>query len=229
MGTLALVYFGTPKGWNMTPATAFSMYLKNFYKPIMRAEPNAGHHALFELETILKHNAERNQNIQSFDVVTMNVDGFHQRAGHEPERVHEVHGTVLNYRCIKNGHRMNIDAELLEFMNTGKLPNIKCEICKSYPRPDCVLFTESLPGNIWDAAENSVRSLRRGDVMLVIGTSNKVYPAASLPHLAEKNGASVFHFNVVESNDVDAELQVIGRAGQVLPEVVEQVRILLKI
>lgn len=220
-GTMALAYFGTPVGWNKTPGTAFSAYLKRFYRPIMEAEPNPGHYALSELNTYLTE-----QNDTPFDVITMNVDGFHQRAGHAAEKVHEVHGTVLTYRCIKNGHEMQIEAELASFMETKKIPKVKCEVCGSGPRPNCVLFTEGLPQDIWNNAESAVSEMTKNSVMLVIGTSNKVYPAAGLPELAHKKGASVFQFDV--KNQVVPWQQIIGKTGEVLPSLLEEIKNLIE-
>ena len=154
----------------MTPKSAFRAYLKHFYKPIMQAEPNAGHKALSDLEQVLKADDSNfhRKPLYNFDVVTMNVDGFHQRAGNE--NVHEVHGTVMTYRCVKNGHAMDIQEALNNYMATKKFRMQKCTECNSTPRPDCVLFGEGLPEDVWSHASSSVSRLRPTDVMLVIGT-----------------------------------------------------------
>lgn len=219
-GGIALAYFGTPVGWKTTPKMAFKAYLKHFYKPIMKAEPNPGHLALYELEKLL---ADKNNT--PFDVITMNVDGFHQRAGHSPEKVHEVHGTVTSYRCIKNGHDMDIADELEAYMETGKYPKGKCSECRSSPRPNCVLFTEGLPEDVWDKATAAVKAMTDKSVMLVIGTSNKVYPAAGLPEYAYLNEGNVFQFDIKEQ--AVSWKQVIGKTGEVLPKLVAAVEDLL--
>lgn len=207
--------------------------MKHFYAPIFKAEPNDGHRALFSIEQTLKASAtggfaEIRSPLNDFDIVTMNVDGFHSRVGHQD--VHEVHGTVMTNRCVKNGHPMDIQEDLDNYMKTKKfnLSANKCKVegCKSTPRPDCVLFGEGLPGNVWNKAERAVRNLRHGDVMLVIGTSNKVYPAAELPLIAKKKGASVYTFDIAAQEDVGR--QIIGKSGETLPMLLKEIEMLLQ-
>jgi NAD-dependent deacetylase len=189
-GKLALAAFGIPAGWSWFPETAWIKYLEEFYSPIANAAPNPGHFALAELEKIVTKEGKE------FDIVTMNVDGYHQRAGNT--KVSEVHGTVTRHRCVKNGHPMDISQEYLS--NFSKKPIPKCAICNSTPRPDCVLFTESLPEDQWIEADRVSRRLKSRDVMIVIGTSSVVYPAASLPEIAAASGATIIECNLYPSD-----------------------------
>mmetsp|Transcript_4736 Transcript_4736/g.5496 ORF Transcript_4736/g.5496 Transcript_4736/m.5496 type:complete len:276 (+) Transcript_4736:146-973(+) len=214
VGTLALMYFGTPIGWHWTPSFAWRQYLQKFYKPIAEAEPNYGHHALARLETIMRGKISNSED--SFSIVTMNVDGYHQRAG--STTVHEVHGTVTRHRCIKNAHPMNFEVNLSD---NKTVPRCQVEGCFSSARPDCVLFTEPLPDREWRNAYGAFHQLTAGDVVVVVGTSNKVYPAAGLPEFGERMGASVYNIDIEYRNGLNN--QIIGQASQVLPRIVSLV------
>eukprot|EP00012_Vannella_robusta_P003520 CAMPEP_0206190054 /NCGR_PEP_ID=MMETSP0166-20121206/4520_1 /ASSEMBLY_ACC=CAM_ASM_000260 /TAXON_ID=95228 /ORGANISM="Vannella robusta, Strain DIVA3 518/3/11/1/6" /LENGTH=272 /DNA_ID=CAMNT_0053606057 /DNA_START=301 /DNA_END=1116 /DNA_ORIENTATION=+ len=187
---LGLAYFGTPFGWWATPGRAWKTYLHYFRNPIARAKPNAGHLALAELEKLLQKDGKQ------LYIITQNVDGLHQRAG--SSTVFELHGTVYRHVCSKNKHPheyeidpvglddSDYDPETDEFFNPKKPPRCSHENCSSYLRPDAVLFTESLPNDAWDGAYMAMSPLNDEDVLLVIGTSGVVYPAASIPENAAK-------------------------------------------
>jgi NAD-dependent deacetylase len=88
-----------------------------------------------------------------------------------------------------------------------------------------VLFTESLPGLAWSRAEAAINKLQKGDVMLVIGTSSVVYPAASLPEMASRKGATVVEVNLDHPTPLSdvANICVQGKAADVLQEMVSMV------
>eukprot|EP01103_Thecamoeba_quadrilineata_P009225 TRINITY_DN1894_c0_g1_i2.p1 TRINITY_DN1894_c0_g1~~TRINITY_DN1894_c0_g1_i2.p1 ORF type:complete len:156 (+),score=24.40 TRINITY_DN1894_c0_g1_i2:405-872(+) len=150
----------------------------------------------------------------------MNVDGLHQRAGVDPRKVHEVHGTVTRHRCIKNGHPLDVEIPA----EGPPPPSPICQICQSYGRPDCVLFTEALPYNEWTAAANAVRRLGRKDVMIVVGTSGVVYPAAGLPEQALANGVPLIEVNL-DKSPLSSQVTCLlaGRASEVLVALVDRV------
>ncbi|KAG2389447.1 hypothetical protein C9374_014007 [Naegleria lovaniensis] len=106
-----------------------------------------------------------------------------------------------------------------------KSPNCQYPGCKSTLRPDCVLFTEGLPVDQWNRSYDAVRRMREGDVMLVIGTSAKVYPAAGLPSVAAKRGAYIIEFNIEETdyNTLPNYHFVKGPSGVTLPRIVDRV------
>jgi NAD-dependent deacetylase len=142
-------------------------------------------------------------------VITQNVDGLHQKAGHMD--VIELHGTLLTASCLEGcGNRVKLTPELLE-----ELPP-SCT-CGSWLRPDVVLFGEPLPFEPFTRAHSLSHSC---DVMLVIGTSMVVYPAAGLPYAAVTAGARVIEVNP-EYTDFSGTPGVItlkGSAGDILPE-----------
>ena len=143
-------------------------------------------------------------------VVTQNVDGLHQRAG--SNNVLEIHGSIWKIRCSACGW------ELLE--ERVPLPDIppRCK-CGGLFRPGVVWFGESLPVDVWDNAQQAVRA---SDILLVVGTSAVVYPAASLAPLAKIAGATVIEINPDETSlSAAVSYSFRGRAGDVLPELLE--------
>ncbi|UJR12664.1 hypothetical protein I4U23_016838 [Adineta vaga] len=212
LGTIVLGWFGTPIGWKWTPGLAWSKYIDVFYNPIRDAQPNEGHQALVRLEKLCPE----------MSIITQNVDGLHQKAGSNSDHVFEVHGTVRRSRCITNGH-------IYDFHSETNLPRTspRCQIegCHSTLRPDCVLFTESLPRDQWLGAEMATRRLESGDVMIIVGTSAQVYPAAGLPELAAHNGATLIDINLERTNfsRLNNYEYLGGTAATTLPTLVNRV------
>jgi NAD-dependent deacetylase len=164
---------------------------------IARAQPNAGHSALVEME----RRAER------FTLITQNVDGLHDRAG--SRNILKVHGDIWTLRCCDCG-RERVDRS----ESIADLPP-RCS-CGGLERPGVVWFGEGLPQDVWARAE---RAVREAEVFLVIGTAAVVYPAAGLVELAKSEGAKVVEINIAEtpvSGLVDASLR--GSAAEVLPQ-----------
>jgi NAD-dependent deacetylase len=166
---------------------------------IAAVQPNAGHLALAALE----------QKAARFTLVTQNVDGLHDRAG--SRNILKVHGDIWMVRCLSCGHEAR--DERLEF---PELPP-RCS-CGGMLRPGVVWFGEMLPVEVWNAAQ---REVSEADVMLVIGTSAVVYPAAALAPLAKSAGARIIEINpeiTPISGTVDCSLR--GRAAEILPKLV---------
>ena len=180
-------WFATSIDWKWTPGFAWSQYIDKFSNPIRDAQPNEGHRAPVRLQQIY----------HDMPIITQNVDGLHQRAGSNPDRVFEVHGTVQRSRCIANGHIYDFQGET-NLPRTS--PRCRVEGCNSTLRPDCVLFTEGLPGDQWVNAERATRQLGSDDVMIIVGTSAQVYPAAGLPELAAQRGATLINVNLERTN-----------------------------
>lgn len=167
---------------------------------IAKVEPNAGHRALAALEQ--RHSA--------FALVTQNVDGLHDRAG--SRRIHKVHGDIWRLRCTECAREWTDLAAPL-----APLPP-RCE-CGAIARPGVVWFGEALP---WDVFESAAEAARRCAVMLVIGTSAAVYPAAGLAPLAKRSGARVIEVNVAESGvSAMADAAVRGPAAEMVPRLIE--------
>ena len=173
---------------------------------IASIQPNPGHFALAEMERIFKR----------FAVITQNIDNLHQRAG--SKTVHELHGNIERNYCIGCGTYYGNE----EILRLDHAP--RCVSCKGLIRPDVVWFGEVLPVDEWNA---SVEAAERADVFLSIGTSSVVYPAASLPSIARKAGAYVVEINIERTDFSDqADEVVLGKAGEVLPKLIEIISIL---
>ncbi len=164
---------------------------------IAKAEPNAGHRALVDLEA----------QVPAFDLITQNVDGLHRRAG--SKNVNCVHGDIWTLRCtLCHRSRESLQVPL------NPLPP-RCE-CGGMQRPGVVWFGESVPAAEWVAAEEAAR---RAGVFLIVGTSALVMPAGSLATLAKRGGAKVIEVNAGETHlsaSVDVSLR--GPSGVILPQ-----------
>jgi NAD-dependent deacetylase len=166
---------------------------------ISKAEPNAGHRALAELESRKR----------SFTLVTQNVDGLHDRAG--SRSLLKLHGDIWWVRCTVCGREYKDDRAPLVVLPP------QCD-CGGLLRPGVVWFGEPLPAQAWREAEQAARN---AEVFLVIGTSAVVHPAASLVPLAKSSGARVIELNTDEtplSAQVDCSLR--GRSGELLPKLI---------
>lgn len=166
-------------------------------------EPNAGHFALASLEAAGRLHG----------IITQNVDNMHQAAG--SKRVIEYHGNAHRLVCL------GCDAtEQLTMSNLGiRAP--RCARCTQLMKPDVVMFGEDIP--VYALAEARKLS-EQCDVLLVIGTSAQVYPAAQLPHIAKSSGALVIEMNT-ESTDFSTDITDIfinGPAGETLPRLARE-------
>lgn len=164
-----------------------------------KVAPNPGHHALVGLE----------DRYPTFAIVTQNIDGLHARAG--SKRVLELHGNLLATKCFDETCRVRY--EDLASLPLGEPPI--CPGCGQPLRPDVVWFGEMLPAQVLMESERLAAAC---DVMLAVGTSGVVYPAAGLPLLTREAGGKVIIVNPDES-DLDPVAHVVVRAtaAQALP------------
>ena len=176
------------------------------YPGLAVREPNAGHRALVELErrgTLLA-------------VITQNIDGLHQKAGNSPERVIELHGSAHVIRCVACGRTwesVRIQQRLLD----GE-EDPRCEVCGGILRSGTVLFGDPLPK---DALDKAVAVSNACDVMLIVGSSLVVNPAARLPEIARRRGASLIMLNRTETAvDRLADVHILGEAGPTLSDLI---------
>ena len=195
----------TEHGFRADPRRVWSWYAER-RRRIQACDPNPGHFALVELARLVPELA----------VVTQNIDGLHVLAGSHD--VIELHGNIRRTKCLDAHHPY-----------TGTLPDDPgehdppgCATCGSPLRPDVVWFGEMLPesesGRAWELASEC-------DAMLVVGTSGAVWPAAELPHIARRAGATVIEVNPLPSEltpITDVFLQ--GRAGEILPALVRSMQ-----
>jgi NAD-dependent deacetylase len=188
----------TPEAFARDPKLVWEWY--DWRRGVLAdVKPNPGHFALAELE-------KRSPN---FTLITQNVDGLHELAG--SCNVLRVHGSIWAIRCLTCGREEENRQSPL-----GELPP-HCA-CGGMLRPAVVWFGESLPQDVWKRAEAAARAC---DLLLVIGTSAVVYPAAGLSQLAKSSGARVVEINIAEtalSREIDEFL--LGPSGEVLPQLI---------
>ena len=140
--------------------------------------PNAGHRALARMDDL----------VPDFLLATQNVDGLHAKAG--SRRLVELHGNIARVKCSRE-HRVVAD-----WKPSGDDLPPRCPHCGALLRPDVVWFEEMLPA---DALARAEAAARRAEVVLVVGTSAEVWPAAALPRTAQAAGARVVEVNPGET------------------------------
>jgi NAD-dependent deacetylase len=189
------------EGFLRNPKLVWAWYEQRFGM-VLSAQPNAGHRAIVELERLFP----------SVSVVTQNIDGLHQAAG--SSHVVELHGNIHRYKCLSGRHT---DFTLADFADQAEKPP-RCPKCGDIIRPDVVWFGEYLPASVvQEAYEASLRC----EAMLVVGTSGAVQPAASLPFLAARAGATVIDVNPEQDEvAVMADLFLKGKGGRILPQLI---------
>ncbi len=166
---------------------------------VAQCQPNPAHHALAALE----------QRVPEMEIVTQNVDGLHQQAG--SEHVIEMHGSLWRLQCTRCTHFEETRAEL------PPLP--ECSRCGNLLRPGVVWFGEQLPRGVLSVALESIAS---ADILLVVGTSSLVQPAASFVHVANRSGAVCVEINLEATpNTGFMDFALHGKAGEILPALVD--------
>jgi NAD-dependent deacetylase len=178
------------EGFRADPALVWRWYAGR-REAVAKAEPNAGHRALALAAGRYEH----------FSIVTQNVDGLHCRAGSHD--VIEIHGSIARTICLA---RCGYAEDDLARLPAGAPPH--CPRCGDWLRPAVVWFGEMLDPERLRAAEAAARDC---DLMLVIGTSGLVHPAAGLPQIARRSGAAVVVVNPAES-DLDEIANTVVRA-----------------
>lgn len=191
----------SPEGFERNPKRVWGWYAMR-RQQLQQVQPNPGHYALARWERLRP----------GLKVVTQNVDGLHQRAGNSD--VIELHGNISRVRCSLE----NVIVEQWE-ERPDEVP--RCGQCAAYLRPDVVWFGELLPPEAYARAQEVMAT---ADLVLVVGTSALVQPAAQLPYIALRAGAVVVEVNPEETPfSADATFSVRGPAGVVLPAMVEAI------
>ncbi|MGO4200543.1 NAD-dependent deacetylase [Rhodococcus sp. TAF43] len=167
----------TPEAWHRDSGLVWAWYQWRTGLA-RRVQPHAGHRAIAQW-------AGRT----GMTVITQNVDDLHERAG-SPVAAH-LHGSLFSPRCSDCGSSFPGDGGV-EAEPTGPLAPPTCENCGGAVRPGVVWFGEALPEDAWQRAVDAVEDC---DLMVVVGTSAVVYPAAELPLRAARSGATVVEIN----------------------------------
>jgi len=191
----------TPEAFHRDPVLVWQWYdwRRGLIKPL---KPNPGHYALVELQ----------KRIPGFTLVTQNVDGLHRAAGSKDPI--EMHGTIWRVRCLeckKTFENREVPIKILP----------KCEACGGLLRPDVVWFGEALDEKI---LHTIYTCLQKTQVMLIVGTSAMVQPAASFGIVAKRTGAFVAELNRSKTHQSPLfDLSIQGKAGEILPLIVDPV------
>jgi NAD-dependent deacetylase len=187
----------------MQDPTAYWMVSKERGGIALAARPNPGHLALMSLEAAGHLIA----------IVTQNTDGLHQASG--SRRVVEVHGSGRNVQCLDCGLRES--RAVVQARLAVQMPP-QCKSCGgTHLKPTVVLFGEPMPVA---AMQEALALAQSADIMLVVGSSLVVRPAADIPLAAVRSGARLIIINAERTPfDSLAEVVIHGRAGEVLPEI----------
>ncbi len=173
-------------------------------------EPNPAHYAIAELDRLGKLDC----------VITQNVDNLHQRAGVPDDKVFELHGNMQWVVCLSCGRRYPIEQIKTRLDEDEEIPD--CEACHGILKPDAVFFGEALPEKVLrEATYHSSHCA----LIIVIGSTLIVYPAAYMPIYAVESGAKLVIINL-SSTPMDKQAAVLlrAKAGEIMPRIVERVR-----
>lgn len=180
------------------------------YPAFRDARPGAAHQAIVELERLGRVEL----------VVTQNVDGLHQAAGTTPGRLVELHGTNSEVECIECRGRETPERCMLEFERTHRPPT--CSACGGLMKPAVVMFGQMLDMGALERAREASES---ADLVLALGSSLVVTPAADIPLFGVRRGAPYVIINRGETaHDELATLRIDGDVAEVLPAAVEAAR-----
>ncbi len=175
--------------------------------PAMRAaRPNAGHYAFVELHRQGRLDA----------LVTQNIDRLHQQSGLPGDKVLELHGTTTEAVCLSCGDRITSDEACRRVQGGERAP--RCRLCGGLLKPATISFGQSMP---LDVMEQAYLAAERCDLLIAVGSSLVVEPAASIPRVAKRAGAHLLIVNR-DSTPLDgiADSVVRGEIGDVLPAMV---------
>jgi NAD-dependent deacetylase len=182
-----------------------SAWRNRMNSPVWTARPNAGHLALVELERRGKLHA----------LITQNIDELHQQAGHAPQRVIEVHGTVRRAMCWACGRRFPMQA-VLDRVRAGEA-DPPCPVCGGILKSDTISFGQALVPEVIDRA---LSAAAEADLLLAIGSTLQVFPAASVVPAAKDAGARIVIVNnQPTAMDSLADALMHGPIGEVLPAI----------
>jgi NAD-dependent deacetylase len=188
----------TPEAWQANPELVWRFYSMR-RRDALAAEPNAGHRALAAIEQRMG---------DRFYLCTQNVDDLHERAG--SQRIHHMHGTLFQSRC----ERCEVPFPDQSFYE-GESSLPQCAKCGAGVRPHIVWFGE-MPLDM----DGIYGELDRATVVLVVGTSGSVYPAAGFVGIANRRGIRTIYVGPEEPLNADAFDEILlGTAAGVLPEI----------
>ena len=181
---------------------------------LLDAEPNRAHLAIAELEKMNKLSS----------VITQNIDNLHQKAGNNPQKVHELHGNMQWLVCLDCGGRYPVAEMRKKHPSPDHFP--VCEKCRGILKPGVVFFGEALPHDTLQMAE---KESEQCDLFMVIGSSLVVYPAAYMPLYAKQSGAKIVIINMEKTGQDDiADVFINAPAGDTMTRIIAKLKEIVK-
>lgn len=186
------------------PSYYWNFFREVRYPLLKKAQPSLGHLAIAEMEAV--------GNLKT--VITQNIDGLHQLAG--SSSVVELHGTTRVIFCMSCYQEYTMEKTFSLLME--EFPP-RCPKCQGSLRPAVVFFGESLDPHVLHSAYEEAGKC---ELLLVVGSSLVVYPAAEIPLAARQNGATLVIVNKEKTGlDHVADFVIQGKAGDVLPQIIQ--------
>lgn len=198
------------QGWRAHPGRVWAWYLWRHHM-MSAVAPNNAHRAVAAWE-----------DYADVHVVTQNVDNLHERAG--SNQVYHVHGSLFEFHCDQCRSAFHGQVpDMAEPVESIEPPS--CDLCGGLIRPNVVWFGEPLPDGAW---QQSVDAVVSADLVVVVGTSSVVYPAAGLPELAVANGTPVIEVNPEPTPlSASATVSLREKAATALPGLLQRLPALL--
>ncbi|MCK5805992.1 MAG: NAD-dependent deacylase [Lentisphaeria bacterium] len=190
---------------------AFYAFIHPRYREMLDADPNPGHLAIVALEEEFG---------KQIEIATQNIDMLHERAG--SSCVHTLHGTIEYATCMRCGDGLPLE-EILPRIEKGRVP--RHSACGGVMKPDIVFFGEQLPV---DKLMASQTAMEEADLVIIVGTSLVVHPAAALPCLRRSETKLAILNKTPTYLDEEADVLLREPAGEVLPAVLRAMRELSK-
>lgn len=180
------------------------------YGLLQKVEPNPSHYACVALHDFGKLDC----------VITQNIDNLHQVAGLSSDKVIELHGNAIEVKCMSCGKYWAREVIQKRVDQGDKAPI--CDECEGYLKPATISFGQSMPV---DAMEQAEYHSRNCDLLVAMGSSLVVQPAATMPLLAKAGGAKLAIVNLENTPyDGEADLVVLGKTGEVMSQVAALVK-----
>ncbi|SES25703.1 NAD-dependent deacylase [Corynebacterium cystitidis] len=198
--------------WAQDPEPMWAWYLWRAHL-VNQAEPNAGHRAIADwgMRSGTRNGAHHDVKVT---VTTQNIDNLHERAGSSD--VAHLHGSLFHYRCSICSRPWKAPVELPD-EPVERLTPPTCPLCGNLVRPGVVWFGEALPPREWEKAE---QRMNEADLVVIVGTSGVVYPAAGLPVIAYQRGTPIIEVTPKRTDlSTIASVVVETTAAQGLPRI----------
>ena len=186
------------------PEESWKVIREIFYEYFGKSIPNKAHKVLAEMES---------KNLLQ-GIITQNIDNLHQEAG--SNEVYEFHGNMKKLLCIDCGRYFDVSE-----INLENLPP-SCSACGGLLKPDFIFFGEGIPPQ---AYQKSMEAAQKAEVVIIIGTTGEVMPAAQIPYIAKQNGAKVIEVNTEPSKFTSAitDIYLEGKATKVMGQLMDAI------